>query len=172
MTERHQPTLFPIPPPPVLSHNQQVALAIGELWDDSIQTSAPWTSIPRPDSLLPPPFILRITHSPRRKGNRRLYSCGNQATMRHGLFKQYPDRFRPNTGGNTTCPCSPHPPIPLYSATYSPPMPALPIPQTSTLRHQGQPLSHVRDRRRYGFTRFVDETGILLCPLPPRRDPR
>ncbi|KAH9963055.1 hypothetical protein BGW80DRAFT_856773 [Lactifluus volemus] len=82
-----------------------------------------WIACPPTPSSDPPPFVQGLLSH----GNRTLFSNGLQLLSRHGFIADYSDRFRPDAGDNTCCPCN-------YVDLSSPP-PSPGVTHRTTLSH-------------------------------------
>ena len=130
------------------------------LYPHYLNTRAFPSCIPCPDSLTPPPFTPRITRSPRRKRNRRLYSCGQPSQyaswVLQRIFRPFPTK---------------------YCGQYH--MHLLPHSRHNTLPHirgfsyprrlhfgirDNPPLIFKTEECGYALTRFVDEREASSAP--------
>ena len=173
LTARHQPLLFPIPPPSLTTHKRRAILAVYQYWEEMDKSSECTSRISPPSttSFNPQPFTLGTIRS-RRKRGRRIYSTGTQAFTGHGFFKEYSVRFRPHADDNIICPCIALPP---RHFTREHVLTQCPLHASPRQRHFGRRnnMNFIfgTEDGGHAFADFVDETGVFLRPLPPRPDP-
>ena len=133
-------------------------------------TSAPWISCEPPEDSKPPPFIQGALSLKQR----RILSAAIQLTTRHGFHADYSDKFRPDAGDVTACPCS----GPLQPTRYTVEHVIFHCPLHSNHRaaiFSPQPITTqyvfgtYHGGRKLG--KFLLATQALLRPLPLRPDP-
>src|SRR5260221_9643020 len=133
-------------------------------------SSAPWISCPPPEDSTPPPFIQGALSLKMR----RILSAAIQTTTRHGFHADYSDRFRPDAGDVTICPCS----GPLLPIRYT--IEHVIFHCSLHNNHRADIFSPQPTTKHYVFGtyhggrklgRFLLATQALLQPLPPPPDP-
>jgi hypothetical protein len=136
-----------------------------------------WIACPPTPSPDPPPFVRGLLSH----GNRALFSNGLQLLSRHGFIADYSDRFRPDAGDNTCCPCnyvdlSSPPPSPGFTlrTTLSHILFDCPLyseQRASTLSHYSSASIFSSEQGGRNLAQFSFLTQATLRPLPPRPDP-
>jgi len=101
LTEWVQPTMFPLPPLPLLRPRDVLLQDLQEEYIQTIRAGRIWQSITLPDGR-PPPFILGTLS----RKDRRTFTSTIQLATYHAFHKWYSERFRHGADDNNICPCS------------------------------------------------------------------